>query len=451
MQGLLDYLYEGFYSGRILAGSFIFAHFLLQKRPKVNALLSWIVCIAVTAVTAGFNPLIASLVGTVAMQHMMLIHLFWYSGLLFVLFGVLVANYKGSFFSYAFTFTCGLLVECSAFGLFRLFYDAGVFELRVNTPLSLLSELLFSAALYAVYYFIFRRVYRDAGIADLHGRRGLTFALLLIIALTMFMRFNLQDVYETLHASASSGWIVSLTLGIIPIAFLTLVTFVVQMDRLRGEKQVLAGMLSERERQYSLSARNIEIINRKCHDIKRHLRALRFTNEADRENTLREIEQSVNIYDASIATGNPALDTILSEKRLECGARGIRLTCSAGQDALAFMTPSDVYVMVGNILDNAIEAVSQIEDEEKRVITLTCTAFGGVQTIREDNYFAGEVTFQDGMPATTKREDPGFHGYGVRSIRHIAEKYGGILQLRAEEGVFSLLVTLPCAGTQKTE
>ena len=273
--------------------------------------------------------------------------------------------------------------------------------------------------------------------------------LLYMPAISMACLFSIMT--SSSRSSASSGWIVSLTLGIIPIAFLTLVTFVVQMDRLRGEKQVLAGMLSERERQYSLSARNIDIINRKCHDIKRHLRALRFTNEADRENTLREIEQSVNIYDASIATGNPALDTILSEKRLECGARGIRLTCSAGQDALAFMTPSDVYVMVGNILDNAIEAVSQIEDEEKRVITLTCTAFGGVQTIHEDNYFAGEVTFQDGMPVTTKREDPGFHGYGVRSIRHIAEKYGGILQLRAEEGVFSLLVTLPCAGTQKTE
>ena len=56
IQALLDYLYEGFYSARILAGAFMFAFFLLRRRLPVPAAAA--ICVAVTALTAGFNPLV---------------------------------------------------------------------------------------------------------------------------------------------------------------------------------------------------------------------------------------------------------------------------------------------------------------------------------------------------------------------------------------------------------
>ena len=98
--------------------------------------------------------------------------------------------------------------------------------------------------------------------------------------------------------------------------------------------------------------------------------------------------------------------------------------------------------MFGNILDNAIEAVSRLE-KEKRIITLTATERGGVICIREDNWYDGNLRFSDGLPATTKTDEPGYHGYGVKSIRHIAEKYGGSLNIDTEGNIFRLLVILP--------
>lgn len=62
------------------------------------------------------------------------------------------------------------------------------------------------------------------------------------------------------------------------------------------------------------------------------------------------------------------------------------------------MAPADVYVMLGNVLDNAIEAVGGVSDPEKRVITLTETEKGGIVCIREDNYFEGELIFDGGLP-----------------------------------------------------
>lgn len=53
--------------------------------------------------------------------------------------------------------------------------------------------------------------------------------------------------------------------------------------------------------------------------------------------------------------------------------------------------------------------------------------------------------FEDGLPATTK-EDVTNHGFGTRSMRLIAERYGGALKLGAENGVFYVNALLPLPG-----
>ena len=53
------------------------------------------------------------------------------------------------------------------------------------------------------------------------------------------------------------------------------------------------------------------------------------------------------------------------------------------------------------------------------------------------NYYEGRLEFEDGLPKTDK-ENTACHGFGMKSIRRIVEKYGGQLTVRAEEGVFFL-------------
>ena len=193
MQSVLDYLYECFYSARILAGTFMFAHFLLERRLR-HVWVSAVICAATTAAAALFNPLVKALSGNIAYDYLVVIHGFWYSGLLLVFFGILAANYKGRFGEYVYVFACGLLVECSTFGLFRLFYDFGVVELRVNTVFSECLELAFSSAIYVAAFFAFRAIFRRHGKPNPSGNIMLTVYFLLVIALIMFLRFNLQGV-----------------------------------------------------------------------------------------------------------------------------------------------------------------------------------------------------------------------------------------------------------------
>lgn len=220
--------------------------------------------------------------------------------------------------------------------------------------------------------------------------------------------------------------------------------------RLEADAVVLEKLIRDSERQYKMSRENIEAINIKCHDLKHQIRELRQGSAVIDNAALDEIEHAVGIYDAVVKTGNEALDTIITEKSLFCEREHIMLSCIADGTILNGIAPSDLYALFGNILDNAIEAVSQIGDRDRRTIGLTVKESLGMVMIHAENFYAGKVVLKDGLPVTTKRRDDGKldtlnHGFGTQSIRHVAQNYGGSLKCQAANGVFTLDILLPAA------
>ncbi len=221
--------------------------------------------------------------------------------------------------------------------------------------------------------------------------------------------------------------------------------------RLQADAEALSRLVEAEKRQYETSRENIEAINLKCHDLKHQIRKLRSGAGAVDDQALAEIEQAVGIYDASIETGNEALDTILTEKSLLCQHERISLSCIADGAALAFMAPSDLYSLFGNLLDNAIEATCRISERGRRTISLVVRMSAGMVVIHEENWAPGGIEFADGAPLTSKtdasgRRDEDNHGYGIRSMRLVAERYGGSLSVTAEGGTFKLDILIPLEG-----
>ena len=193
---------------------------------------------------------------------------------------------------------------------------------------------------------------------------------------------------------------------------------------------------------YELSKTNIEVINVKCHDLRKQLRALRSgSGEVDKA-ALAEIEHAVNIYDGAVKTGCDVLDIILAEKSLYCERNGIVLTVIADGSKLQFMGQFDVYSLFENAISNAIEAVNKEEDREKRFIRLRVDAPAGMVCIHAENYCPVPPVFVNGLPKTTKK-DINYHGFGVRSMQMIAEKYGGGLSAHVERDIFNLDIAIP--------
>mgnify|MGYP004468001673 FL=1 len=211
---------------------------------------------------------------------------------------------------------------------------------------------------------------------------------------------------------------------------------------LQKEKEMIQILQKEKEQQYLFSKENVDLINQKCHDLKRQIRALQMVHGEERERLFKETEEAVQFYDAHIKTGNDVLDTILTEKSFVCARQGIRFSCNIRAEKMDIIDVIDFYTMLSNGLDNAIECVSRYEDDAKKVINVAVLERGSMLHIFIDNYFDGELEIRNGFPVTSK-EDKGYHGYGVKSMQMIAKKHGGDIRISVKNHTFSLQIMLP--------
>ena len=209
------------------------------------------------------------------------------------------------------------------------------------------------------------------------------------------------------------------------------------------ELDAIQNVLQNQYVQYRQSRESIEAINHKYHDLKHQIAVLRAEPDADRRSAyLDGMEEEIRDYEAQNKTGNSVLDTVLTGKSLYCARHGIELTCVADGARLDFLDVMDVCTIFGNILDNAIECELGIQDKEKRLIHLAVYGKRDFLVIRCGNYCPEPLQFRDGLPVSTKG-DAVYHGYGIKSVRHAAEKYGGTMVIRDQDGWFEIRLVIP--------
>jgi hypothetical protein len=233
-------------------------------------------------------------------------------------------------------------------------------------------------------------------------------------------------------------------IGVFCILILIIQNSAESRQRAEFERDFMQQLWYQQQDQYRVSKENIDLINRKCHDIKYQIAALKSIGSSKEINDqIEEMKHSIMIYDSAVKTGNRVLDTILMEKSLLCEKYHINLTCMADGSILSFINHVDLYSMCGNALDNAIESVMKQPDIEKRVIQMSAFREKEMAVIRIRNYCDEDLQFEDGLPLTTKTDRKGYHGYGIRSIRHVAEQYGGGMNCRINDHSFVMQIMIP--------
>lgn len=213
--------------------------------------------------------------------------------------------------------------------------------------------------------------------------------------------------------------------------------------RARAEVTAIDEMLRRQHEQYLQSKRSIDVVHRKYHDLKHQIGVIRAETDAGRRASyLDGLEASLTGYAAQADTGNGVLDVVLTTKSLECAERGIELTSVVDGAVLDFVSAMDLAALFGNALDNAIDAVQEVPDPDRRLIKVAAYARDRFVMVTVENWFTGELRTVDG-DIVTRRDDRDRHGYGLKSIRYTAEKYGGSMTVNTEDGWFVLRVLLP--------
>lgn len=211
------------------------------------------------------------------------------------------------------------------------------------------------------------------------------------------------------------------------------------------EVQAMDSLLRSQHVQYLQTQRNIDVVNAKYHDLKHYIAAIRGEEDPGRTaGYLDQLEESIRDYDNKVDSGHPVLDAVLTSRAQTCATHGITLTCVADGAAVAFIDAVALSALVGNALDNAIEAALAIDDLDRRLIRVAIYRQDSFAMLRFENYYEADLTFADGLPLTTKY-DTAHHGYGLRNMRQIAESYAGSLTVQADDGWYVVRVLVPIA------
>lgn len=179
------------------------------------------------------------------------------------------------------------------------------------------------------------------------------------------------------------------------------------------------------------------------HDYHNHIQTL-LALCGDEERTreyLWKLNDDLATVDTVIKTGNVMIDAILNSKLSLMKSKGIEINAKAIVPEKLAVSEIDLCTIIGNLLDNAMEAVLCQPDQNERFIRVFIGILKEQLYISVYNSTYGELKKTKNKYVSTKSSEN--HGFGLMRVDRIVEKYKGFVNRQNEEGVFATEVMLP--------
>lgn len=218
-----------------------------------------------------------------------------------------------------------------------------------------------------------------------------------------------------------------------------------ELARLKSEQAELL------ERDYTTLNRAYEVNAKLFHDFHNHIGVLRqlLTHEKYGEAVryLDELQAPVQDLTATVWTGDETADYLINSKAATAEAAGVRFQAQVEFPRRTNIRSVDLCAILGNLLDNAIEAARQVPDRSDRTVALTIRRIHQMLVIKVENSFAAAPVRENGQLKTTKTGG-GLHGWGLKSAQTAAEKYDGMVQANVSGEIFRAVATLSYQGME---
>lgn len=439
-----------FYYKLLFITEILVIEFLLsfRNKKKKNFILRSIISIFLCYVVAIFFPLMEGVSYSSFYSSMMFITLFMVTicSLKFIyeitwkkIFFIGITAYTAQHISYEIFTLFGAITQYTAiFGM----YTSDIVDFSSFNSATLLIMLIYLGIYIMIYLITYLTIGKKTNSENSFELNKTNLLLISCLILVIDIIINSIIIYSNETYTQMQQILYSLYNVICCTMVLYIQSNMITIKDMKKEIDIITQLLKQSQKQYEISKENIEMINMKCHDIKHQVNSYIKKHSIDEEE-IQYINNAISIYDSLVKTGNETLDIILTEKSLICKNKDIILTCMTDCKELTFIKDSDLYALFGNIMDNAIEATTNIKLKEKRCIALNIHSVGKFISVTIKNYYNGEIKFSsEGLPLTNK-EDKTYHGYGLKSIQTIVQKYNGTLSISTEEQIFKLNLLFP--------
>lgn len=248
----------------------------------------------------------------------------------------------------------------------------------------------------------------------------------------------------------NNNWLVAV--AIISVLFINILFYylydkLIDASESKLENALLSKQIDYYTTQYSQIESNWKESQRLRHDLKHNLINIqsKFSEvSACNTNSIKseffKLIDEIDLHEMIIYSGNAAIDTILNHEINVAKKKNIEIDIKVNISGDMNVEGKSLCIVLGNALDNAIEACEYLE-EKLRKISIKIFEEKGNMYINISNSYLGKINFKDSFPVSIKR-DKAAHGIGLRSINKMVNKLGGYMQINTENNIFLLEIIL---------
>ncbi len=216
-----------------------------------------------------------------------------------------------------------------------------------------------------------------------------------------------------------------------------------EKEALQGAKMALSLLLESSDQRLSALQATQEQAAVYRHDMRHHLSLIGgYLADGDLENAGKYVKLTqADIEDMTPNSycENNTVNLILSFFEAKAKKNGVLFSVDAQLPQALSISETELCALLSNGLENAIEAAAQADDEKFRKVRISCQTHKGNLLIFIENSFTGKVVMENGLPQSLREG----HGFGVKSIDMIVEKYRGYCSFDVKDEIFIMRIVLP--------
>ncbi|MFZ7119443.1 MAG: sensor histidine kinase [Eubacteriaceae bacterium] len=322
-------------------------------------------------------------------------------------------------------------------------------EIRENTPSRFIAILLAKLILFlwATYYVQKKR--ESTYYLSIKANKSLIFKIISLFILVIFMMILVLNIYNTndeLYAKIYQSF--NILILIFAGVCIVCVSIFEGISK-ESEKQMKMNLsLQQKEIKYKYNKEleaTVENIRGIKHDISNHLSVISGyiqCNEYEKaKDYIYKLSKPINTANELLFIDHPAISSILYVKTILAEKRKIDIKVETKISSEIKIMDIDITILLGNILDNAIEACEHVSEEEKRIKISIVTKDGYILIDCINSMNQDRIKVQNEGFATTK-QDKINHGIGLKNIKTVIEKYHGEMRIDTTNDEFIIKTTV---------
>lgn len=305
----------------------------------------------------------------------------------------------------------------------------------------LILEIAVSFAIYLIIYLLFARNFRP----DTGSIESTILSVILVLTCIGINRLVIDHSEANIYYKAAS----CLYAIICCVFAMTIQFFFSKWQQEKADSLVIKQLLSASEKQYEQWKAMVQLNNIHTHDLKHMLNNIEKLagKDAIEIPDLSPIRNSLDEFAPLVKTGNEVIDVLLRNMDTLCKEQDIHFNCVSYTEMLGKFDSMSLYFLFANAIDNARAGAGAVTVPDKRMVDVSLKQFGDSVIIHVWNYFNGELTIKDGLPVSSNTSSG--HGFGLKSIKMLVDKFEGAMEARPEGDVFHLNIILPLKKDNK--